>query len=369
MDKQDYPTLEVDIAALIRNWRLIKSSFTGRDCAAVVKANAYGLGMPQIAQALAGSGCKHFFVASIDEGIELRQHLAGQFVYVLNGVTPKSAEYFLEYNLIPVLNNWHQLELWERATTTITAAPAALHVNTGMNRLGFSIADIERLALEPERIARVQIRMIMSHLACADEPSHPLNQQQLKLFQRARRYMPTLTASFANSGGIFLGRDFHHDLARPGCALYGINPMQELPNPVENIVNLTAPILQIYTSKTNSETVGYGAKYSIPKGTRIATIAIGYADGILRRLAGTRFGGYLGKYYAPLIGQISMDLITLDISRIPDDICQVGQRVSLICAQQDVNMIARQSQTIGYEIFTSLGKRVKRIYTNMAEHT
>lgn len=355
-------TLEVNLAAIVQNWQLLRQTHSSNHCAAVVKANAYGLGVEPVSAALADAGCSHFFVATLTEAIELRQLLTSQFIYVFSGVQQGEEHFFLEYNLIPVINDWAQFERWEKAVANVEAAPAALHVDTGMNRLGFSIDDAEKLAMEPERVAKAQIKLLMSHLACASDPAHPLNQQQVERFLRMRKCFPTLPASLANSAGIFLGKEFHHDLGRPGCALYGINPSDERPNPMQNVVSLTAPILQVRHTTAEFEPVGYSATVNVPRDTRIATVGIGYADGLHRILSGTNIGGTIGGHFAPLLGRVSMDLVMLDITRLPADICHAGARVEFIGASQLVDVVAKAAQTIGYEVLTSITKRVTRIY-------
>lgn len=357
-------TLEVNLSAIVQNWQLLRQTHSAQHSAAVVKANAYGLGVAPVSAALADAGCTHFFVATLAEAIELRQLLTSQFIYVFAGVQAGEENYFLEYNLIPVLNDGAQFERWEKAVAEIEAAPAALHVDTGMNRLGFSIDDVEKLALEPERVAKAQIRLLMSHLACASDPAHPLNQQQVERFLHARKCLPLLPASLANSAGIFLGKEYHHDLARPGCALYGINPSDERPNPMQHVATLTAPILQIRTTTAEFESVGYSAAVEVPRGTRIATVGLGYADGFHRLLSGSQIGGYIGDHFAPLLGRVSMDLVMLDITRLPADICTPGARVEFIGPNQLVDTVAQAAQTIGYEIFTGIGKRVARLYSD-----
>ncbi len=355
-------TLDVNLSAIVQNWQLLRQTHTLGASAAVVKANAYGLGVGPISAALADAGCKHFFVATLGEAVELRQLLTSQFIYVFNGVQGGEADTFLEYNLIPVINDWNQFERWEKAVAGIEAASAALHVDTGMNRLGFSMDDAEKLATQPERVAAAQIRLLMSHLACASESSHPMNQQQANRFLHLRKCFPAITASLANSAGVFLGKEYHHDLARPGCALYGINPSDDRPNPMQGVATLTAPILQIRTATEELEPVGYSALANIPRGGRIATVALGYADGLHRIMTGSQISGYINGHYAPLLGRVSMDLVMLDISRLPADICVPGARVEFIGPNQLVDTVAKAAQTIGYEIFTRLGNRLQRNY-------
>lgn len=355
-------TLEVDLGAVRRNWNLLNKTQTDNTCAAVVKANAYGLGAPEISACLAATGCTHFFVASLDEGIELRHLLSSQFIYVLSGVQEGQEVSLLDYNLVPVLNSMAQFERWEKATKDIKAAGSVLHIDTGMNRLGISVDEAEVLAMQQERMAAAQVKFIMSHLACSSDVNSAYNKKQLDRFSHIRRCFPALPASLSASAGIFLGKEYHHDLSRPGCAIYGVNPFDNRPCPVEPVVKLSAPILQLRTTTKDDETVGYGASVSVPKGTNIATVNIGYADGIHRILAGSNLHGYISGHAAPIIGRISMDLITLDVSHVPQDILYEGARVELINEQQDVNTVAKAANTIGYEILTSIGTRVKRHY-------
>lgn len=357
-----FTTLEVNLSAIVQNWQLLRHTHTQHHMAAVVKANAYGLGVGPVAAALADAGCTHFFVATLAEAIELRKLLTSQFIYVFAGVQQDEERHFLDYNLIPVLNDWHQLERWEKAVANTEAAASALHVDTGMNRLGFTMDDVEKLALQPERLKKAQVRLLMSHLACGSEPSHSLNAEQSQRFRRVRQLLPGIAASLANSAGVFLGSEFHHDLGRPGCALYGINPSDERPNPMQQVVTLTAPVLQIRTVTAEMEPVGYSATVMVPRGTRIATVGIGYADGLHRILSGTQVGGYLQGHYAPLLGRVSMDLIMLDVTRLPADICHPGARVEIIGPHQTVDTMASFAQTIGYEVLTSISPRVTRKY-------
>ncbi len=360
--KNGSAVLEIDLGAIARNWNLLRQTHSSNTCAAVVKANAYGLGMEEVAATLADAGCTHFFVATLDEAVKLRQILTSQFIYVFAGVQQDEEITFLDYNIIPVLNSMPQFERWEAIAKNTEAASAVLHIDTGMNRLGLCIDEAEKLAIESERLNTAQIRFIMSHLSCASQPTNEANAIQLERFNRIRRCFPTLPASLCNSAGVFLGEAFHHDLARPGCALYGISPFEDRPNPTESVVTLSAPILQLRTVENENESVGYGSENKLAKGTRIATIGIGYADGISRIISNTPLNGYIDGHAAPIIGCISMDLITLDVTHLPQEILFEGARVELINATQDVNIIAKAAQTIGYEILTNLKTRIKRDY-------
>ncbi len=354
--------LQVDLDAILRNWKLLKQTHTSNACAAVVKANAYGLGVEEVSATLADAGCEHFFVATLDEAIELRQLLTSQFIYVFAGVQAGEENNFLDYNIIPVLNSMSQFERWELAAKDIKAAASVLHIDTGMNRLGISVDDAEKLAMDSSRINAAQTRFIMSHLSCASDSTSELNQLQRDRFDHVRKCFPNLPASLANSAGVFLGSAYHHDLARPGCALYGINPFEDKPSPVESVVSLHAPLLQLRTTQQDDEAVGYGADVIVPKGTRIATVGIGYADGLHRLLSGKNYQCTINGYKASVIGRISMDLITVDVSNIPHDKISEGSRVELINADHDVNYMASIAHTIGYEILTSIKARVKREY-------
>lgn len=353
--------LTIDLDAIIANYRLLTEKSGKATCAAVVKADAYGLGMAKVAPALAAAGCSAFFVATIDEGIELRNILADVSIYILNGPAPDSAPVFAEHRLTPVLNSLGNIEAWTAYGDGRDAPlPAVIHVDTGMSRLGLSPREMEVLADKPERLANVKLAAVMSHLACADEPDHEMNRRQLTAFRRAPAQLPKAPASLANSSGIFLGADYCFDMTRPGAALYGISPIKDNPNPMAQVVRLQGKILQIRDVDTPL-TVGYGATCQVGRGGRIATVAAGYADGYLRSLS-NRGCGFIGNYQAPVIGRVSMDIITLDVSEIPRDAARPGIMVDLIGPLCPVDEVARRAGTIGYEILTGLGARYHRVY-------
>lgn len=357
---QATPELRIDLGAVTANYIHLKSRLEGADCAAVIKADAYGLGMARVAGALAGAGCTHFFVATLEEGIALREVLYNEEIYVFHGIGPGEAGAFLSYSLAPVINDTAQLERWEQAAGGLPKTRAALHVDTGMCRLGFSLEEFERLAADPQRFFRAGITLLMSHLACADESDHPKNAEQMERFRTVREHLRNVPASLANSSGIFLGADYHFGLVRPGAALYGINPTPGQPNPMRQVARLTAPILQIRTLE-RSETVGYEAAFQGGAGTRIATIALGYADGYFRSLS-NRGQAFLNGRAVPVAGVVSMDLITLDVTSIPEEELRPGMQAELIGPHQPVDAFAEAAGTIGYEVFTRLGPRVKRVY-------
>lgn len=361
MQSFDGPRLHISLDKLVENYRLLASKFTGPECAAVVKANAYGLGVEAIAPALAAAGCQTFFVATLEEGIALRQILPDRKIAVFHGVGAGEALAFVNHRLIPVLNSIEQMERWREVAKDHRDSLSILHVDTAMARLGLTQTEWMRVAQSPQWIEECQISLLMSHLACASEPEHPANRQQLDLFLHAKQVLPDLPISLANSSGIFLGKDWHGDLARPGCSLYGITPHTSHPNPMKNIVELSAPIIQIRTLDRD-QTIGYGGTCERKKGARLATVALGYADG-LSRLLSNRLQAYVGRYKVPLVGRVSMDMMIFDVSDIPEGQLQQVGRVVVIDDRQQVDDIAQLADTIGYEVFTRLGRRIKRSYS------
>jgi alanine racemase len=354
--------LEIDLGAIVRNWRSLQSK-VGRavQCAAVVKANAYGLGLEPVAKALAAAGCRSFFVASLDEALALRTLLKNAEIGVLNGLDRGGARDFLRARLTPVLNDLGQVETWQQLSLGERGKPPAiLHLDTGMNRLGLSSAETAVLASEPARLAGLELRAIMSHLACSEDPKHAKNAEQRRRFLAARRRLPAAPASFANSSGIFLGPDFHFDQVRPGAALYGLNPLPGNANPMAQVVQLKGRILQV-RDVDRGETVGYGARHRMNRGGRIATVAVGYADGWLRA-SSDRGIARIGGREAPIVGPVSMDLITLDVTTIDPQLAQPDGFVDLIDDTSNVDQVAERARTIGYEILTALGRRYHRIY-------
>lgn len=353
--------LAIDLAAIQSNYRRLREELGGVPCAAVVKANAYGLGLARVAPALAAAGATTFFVAQIEEGIALRERLPGAAIFVLNGLGAGTSDDMRAYDLCPVLNALDEVERWNAAARQAgRPLPAAIHIDTGMNRLGLPRQELARLSDEPARLSGIDTRYVMSHLACAEEPDHPLNQAQLDAFNRRRARLPAAPASFANSSGIFLGATYHFDLARPGVALYGVNPTPGRPSPMRQVVRLQARILQVREIDA-SQTVGYGATRRVGAGARVATLAAGYADGYLRSLSDNG-SAWIGAQRLPVLGRVSMDLITVDASGVAEDLVRPGGFVDLIGPHYDVDALAADAGSIGYEILTALGARYHRIY-------
>lgn len=346
--------LTIDVAAVAENWDLMRRRMgNGRDCGAVVKANCYGLGTEQIAPALARRGCRVFFVAMPGEGIELRRILPDPEVtiHVLTGPLDDGTD-LSTYNLTPVLNTTEQLAAWR---THAPGRPFTLHVDTGMNRLGMPLSDF--MALPDDDAPSV----VMSHLACADEPGHPLNALQRERFATARARFPDAVASLSNSAGMFRGDDFLFDLGRPGIALYGGNPRPGQPNPMHPVVRLDLRVVQVRQIDTTG-TVGYGATRPAAPGTRLAVVAAGYADGLLRAL-GDQGSGTIQGARVPILGRISMDLITFDVSALPVSSVHPGDHVTVLDEHHGIDSLAAEAGTLGYEILTGLSGRYTRIWT------
>jgi alanine racemase len=353
-------TLMIDLAAIATNWQALARRLITVECAAVVKANGYGLGLKPVVAALAAAGCKTFFVADMSEARVVRARAKGATIYVLHGFTLQCAEAFIELGARPVINSMTELAEWDAFVAARGwQGGAALHVDTGMNRLG--VSPQEAAALAP----RVQtenhgIALLLSHLACADVPDHPLNAAQLQLFRELRSLYSGIPASLANSSGIFLGDAAYYDLARPGAALYGINPTPRLPNPMKSVVELAGRVVQI-RSVAREQTIGYGATWTARRNTRIAVVALGYANGLLR--AGSASNEHPGGAAivagkrCPIVGRISMDLMMVDITDLPDSAVRRGDLATLIGGELGIDEVAANAGTIGYEVLTRLGLR------------
>ncbi|MBX6426923.1 MAG: alanine racemase [Variibacter sp.] len=358
--------LTIDLAALVANWRELKRLAKPAECAAVVKADGYGLGLEPVARALAQAGCRTFFVAHLSEGRRLRARDPASAIYVLNGLLPGTAPIYAECNLRPVLGSIPELNEWIAfRESSGWRGGAALHVDTGMNRLGLTLREAAALA-ERRPEARAGIDLVMSHFAVSEDPTHPLNARQMGLFRELRELFPNVRGSLANSSGIFLGPDARHDLVRPGVALYGANPTPGHTNPMRPVVRLDARIVQVRTVP-EGETVGYGAAWTAQRPTRIAVVSVGYADGFLRSAGATdkrREGAdatVKGKRCL-IAGRISMDLLAIDVTDVPGEPPRRGDMVALLDKDIGVDQLADRAGTIAYEILTSLGRRYARVY-------
>jgi len=352
--------LEIDLDAAAANWRHLAAMAGGAArCSAVVKADAYGLGAARVGPALAHAGCRLFFVASLEEGAALRRALPEEAeIAVLNGPAEAPPGSFTAARLVPVLNDLAQVARWRRFAKG--AHGAMLHLDTGMNRLGLSPEETAQLAADPALLDGVKLRAILSHLACAEEADNPMNEAQRSAFAAALAGLPQAPASLAGSSGIFLGAAYHFDFVRPGAAIYGVNPAPGRPNPMRSVVRLKARILQVRDVDQGGG-VGYGAAHRMARTGRIATLAAGYADGWLRSSSHRGTVGIAGKR-APIVGRISMDLMTVDVSEIDPRAAAPGQWADLLDVTYGVDDAAEAAGTIGYEILTSIGRRALRIY-------
>lgn len=348
-----YPaTLTIDLLALRANWRLLANMVAPAECAAVVKANAYGIGLAEAARALAAEGARTFFVARLEEGIRLRALLPDITVYVLDGLAGEP-DAFRREQLRPVLGTAADLALWREAGE---GAPAAFHIDTGMNRLGFSPNEVGG-------INDVNLALVLSHFTSSERPDAVDNARQIALFDRLR---PTgIPASLANSSGIFLPPRPWYNLVRPGYALYGGNPTPSAPNPMRPVVHLDAPVLQVRDVPTGA-TVGYNGQWTARRPSRIATLGLGYADGIPRGAAATdtKPGPEVAieGRRCPIVGRVSMDLTTIDVTDVAFSACDVGTRVEVLGRTISVDEFGERAGTIGYEILTGLGRRYRRCY-------
>lgn len=354
--------LTINLFAIESNWRYVSASLrVGAQCAAVVKANAYGVGVSEVALALYRAGCRHFYVVTLHEAAELREAVpADTAVYVLGGAPSGMELRFVELNLVPVLYSREALERWlSFCGSQQQSFPCALKFNTGMTRLGLDRADLELLGGEDAREYLAPV-LVMSHLACADEPQHPLNQAQLSRFsdivQRVKEFYPRISASLANSSGTFLGEAYHFDMVRIGAALYGINPQMQQPNPLRQVFHLKLPVLQIRSAE-QAEVVGYGATANVSKGARLAVVAGGYADGVHRSL-GAQPKGQIDGMTVAAVGRMSMDSFIIDISSVPKD----PSYVEVINNELTLDFLMASNKSLGYEVLTSLGNRYQRRY-------
>jgi alanine racemase len=358
--------LTIDLGALAANYRRVRDLASPAECAAVVKADAYGLGMAKAAPALAQAGCRTFFVATLGEATALRALLPQAIIYVFSGLMPGTAELYRAGELRPVLNSADEIREWASfCAGRGEQLPCAVHIDTGMNRLGLSADEVDQVANMRDLWQAVTLSLVMSHLACADEPNHPKSDTQRKIFDRLRARLPRAPASFANSAGIMLGPDFAYDLVRPGIALYGGHPRRHGQNPFRPVVHLKGRVLQVRRVGPG-ETIGYGATRTVTRPARIAVVSVGYADGFFRSLSAEDgkdgLAAYFGSHAAPILGRVSMDLITIDVSAVPEEISGRGAWVELIGPNVPAHTVAARAGTIDYEVLTNLGRRALRRY-------
>ncbi|WP_336801595.1 alanine racemase [Kaistia sp. MMO-174] len=352
--------LTIDLAALAENYRILCQTAAPTRVAAVVKADAYGLGAARVVPVLHEAGCRDFFVAHL---IEARRLAAirprDSRLYVLNGLLPGGETVCANIGAIPVLNSLDQVQRWSAlAIARAVTLEAVLQVDTGMARLGLSLAELQALAADPAALSGIRLTMIMSHLACADQPGHEASPTQLSVMQAASAFFPGLPVSFANSAGVFLGPDYRGALARPGIALYGGAPTVA-GHPMRPVVRLDVRVIQTRTVPAGTA-VGYGGTHVTTGETRIATLAAGYADGLPRSLS-NRGAAWFDGVRLPILGRVSMDSLMVDVTALPAAL-PPGALVELIGPSQTLDAIASDAGTISYEILTALGQRYHRHY-------
>ncbi len=349
--------ITIDLGALAANYAQLAARAGSAETAAVVKANAYGLGVGPVAARLVDAGCRTFFVSTLAEGIELRALQSTPRIYVLNELPAGTMAVFTRHNLQPVLNTIADAQTWARQAG---GAPAALQLDTGMTRAGLSAAEFQDLCEEATLRSGLNLTLLISHLACADEPERSMNDAQLERFQRLRRLWPAVPWSLANSAGIFLGARFHGNLVRPGIALYGARPFLLGSNPMSEVVRMEGRVLQIREVR-EQVSVGYGATRQLSPPARVATVDVGYADGYPSTL-GNRGYAARGARHAPLLGRVSMDLLTVDVSAVPPAELSVGDHVELIGGGTPLEEISALAGVSRYELLTNLSRRAERIY-------
>lgn len=353
--------LTIDLGRLKTNYRIICEQLDGAEAAAVVKADGYGLGALEVSRALAEQGCRRFFVAQLSEAEALRRALQHVEIQVLVGAMPATTDDLVELRLIPVLNSLEQIDRWARAAMRHQKKlPATIQLDTGMNRSGLGPDEINVLLNDPLRLDPIEVVHVMSHLASADVAGSAQNAQQLQRFESHRWNLPMGSASLANSAGIFLGPAYHFDLVRPGVALYGGNPCSGRQNPMRQVVSLRAPIMQV-RNVGPGDFVGYAAGYEFDRSGRVATVPVGYADGYLRSASNSGVA-YLGSVPVPVVGRVSMDLITLDVTNVAESALGSDAEVELMGDRVPIDEVAQRAGTIAHELLVAIGDRYQRRY-------
>lgn len=363
--------LTIDLGALTDNWRMLSKASGKARAGAAVKGDGYGLGIEAVVPALYDAGCRDMFVATPDEGMLARQFAPDARIFVLAGVWPGVESQFFSHDLVPVLVSEEQIACWTNAVAFDEERPCAVMVDTGMNRLGLSVEEALALADDPTRPASFSPVLLLSHLACASDPSHPQNRKQLQSFQTVAKAYEGVDSSLANSPGIHLGPEYHFDLTRPGIAIYGGEAVDGVKNPYQPVVTAETRILQIRSAKAG-EPVSYGAAHVLTRDSRLAIVSTGYADGYHRALSGTgvplrqtvQQGGYgfIAGHRVPVAGRITMDLTIFDVTDVPEADIRPGDYIELFGPNIALDDAARAAGTIGYELLTSLGNRYQRSY-------
>jgi alanine racemase len=354
--------MKVDVSAVAHNFKFLQSQLPHAKCSSVVKADAYGLGMLQLSPHLAQAGCEQFFVATLDEGLQLNKVVQNVDIFVLGGLLAGTEQEFSHNNLTPVLNDLGQIQLWNTHAQKLNQKlPAVVHVDTGMWRLGLPPAEVIQLANNRDLLKPLNLKFIMSHLACSDSPHHDKNLQQMSAFNAALAILPKTPASLANSHGIFLGHDYHYNLVRPGRSLFGLGARFLHTDGLRQALQVYARIMQV-SPIGKGETIGYDSMYCVTKPTRIATISIGYADGYSRTLS-NHGRVFINGFEAPIVGRVSMDVITVDVGEVPEAFAIPGAWAEIIGENISADDVALAAGTTSREISSKLGTRFRKIYT------
>lgn len=363
MSKYAKSTLEISLSKIIENYNIIKSKIAEDiEIASVVKANSYGLGAKEVTAALASHGCENFYVAYLEEALEIKDLARNANIYVLSGVNKSEVNEFENNEIIPVLNDLQQIEVWKDHASKINKKlKACIMIDTGMTRLGLSGKELEIVSGNQDSLGNLELKCILSHLACASNSIHAMNHKQNQSFKTILQKFNCKKASLANSAGVILGEDYHHNQVRPGCSLYGINPMDDMDSIFKQVATLNAKVLQIINIE-NDRTVSYNANYNVKKGSRIATLLCGYADGYIRSQTNKAYGYFKG-YKIPIVGTVTMDYIMADVTEVPNDLLSKMDSIELLGNNVTVDEVAKNAGTIGYEVLTSLGKgRFNKVY-------
>ena len=363
--------LTIDLQALADNWRTMRDRSRPARCAAVIKADGYGLGAPEVATTLYAAGCRDFFVATAREGAIIRVYAPQARIFVMNCILPGIEETCRAAGLVPVLASMEHVAIWTNTCVANGDHPCALQVDTGMNRLGITHEEAVTLAEDVTRPAGFSPVLLMSHLACADRPDHPLNSHQLEAFQAAAATFEGVEASLSNSAGVLLGPEYRFDLTRPGIMLFGGSVGEDVEPLTRPVVTAEARIITIRHAR-RGETVSYGATVTLERDSRIAVCSIGYADGYLRTLSGNGVPlrtiesegahAFAAGHRLPILGRVTMDMTAFDITDVPENALQAGDFVELFGNNVALDDVARAGGTIGYELLTALGQRYRRHY-------
>ena len=373
MTYSDTAVLTIDLAALTQNYHAMQAAAKGAQTAAVVKANAYGLGLEPVVKTLHAAGCTNFFVALAQEGVELRALVPDATIYVLNGLPIGAAADFAEHKLRPCLTSPEQISEWQDycQNQAKSALPACLFVDTGFHRLGLSQTQVADLADTPSAFDGWELCLIASHLACADAPDHPMNASQLEAFRFALSLLPKAPASLANSGGVRMGEAYHFDMVRTGTMVYGGSATGRVEDALAPVACLRAPLLQI-RQLSAGDSIGYGATFTASREMTIGLVSLGYGDGLSRYFSGKSGAPspahlMLHGHPTPLVGRVSMDSLAIDMTDLPASLraeAKIGDMVEIFGPNNPIDRLAMQGQTISYELLTALGNRYKRVYSD-----